>query len=139
MLANQRASGRSCDRPAGSKFSVVLIGPTTSAQLVPTASYAALRPCRNFVKILPSTDKIQVFSQPHAPAVHLASSKLWHLPALHSLTSRRTSGTLSVPLPNKNAFYAPSFSLYFFRVDMKAELDDYGSVHRNINLIESRT
>jgi len=136
LLARSQVSGRSCDRPTGSKFSVVLIGPTTSAQLVPNASYAALRPCQNFVKILPSTHKLQVFSRPHAPPVHLASSLIWQFPALHNLTSRRTSGTLSVPLPNKNAFYAPSFCPYFSRVNKKAELDVHGSVHRNINLTE---
>jgi hypothetical protein len=49
LARSQFASGRSCDRPTRSRFSVVFLGPTANAELVPLfqvalhASHAALR------------------------------------------------------------------------------------------------
>jgi hypothetical protein len=45
LARSQLASGRSCDRPTRSRFSAVLLGPRTNAELVPkfdVASHAAL-------------------------------------------------------------------------------------------------
>jgi hypothetical protein len=55
LARSQFASGRSCDRPARSSFSVVFLGPRANAELVPKFhvalhdSHEALPPKKNFM------------------------------------------------------------------------------------------